>query len=105
MFTLCAVGHHGHHHASDDPGDEQICVCFHVQRRKVEAFCRRTRPVVASLISNCLNAGSGCGWCIPYLKAIHKEIVDGGEAAVLPEREEYLRWRKAYHQERGIKRE
>ena len=96
---------HEHDHAAKEPGDEYVCVCFHVQRRKIEAFCRRERPRVASLISNCLDAGSGCGWCIPFLRSIHKEIVEGGDAVSLPAREEYLRMRKAYHREKGLKRE
>src|ERR1700759_3766057 len=27
-----------------------------------------------SQISECLSAGTGCGWCVPMLKKIHKEI-------------------------------
>ena len=98
---------HEHGSAPDpaDPGDAEVCVCFHVRRRKIEAFCRRERPKVISLVSQCLSAGTGCGWCIPALKAIHAEVLAGGPAFVLPSREEYLAGRKAYHRERGIVRE
>ncbi len=95
------------HGGSDDPahpGDHEVCVCFHVPRRKIEAYCRRERPRVVSLISECLSAGTGCGWCIPFLKAIHAEALGAGPPTVLPSRDEYLAARKAYHRDRGITR-
>ena len=99
------MGHdHDHATAPTDPGDAHVCVCFHVPRRKIETFCRREKPRVISLISDCLGAGTGCGWCIPFLKAIHAEMVDGGPAVSLPDPDEYLRRRKAYHREKGINR-
>ena len=54
--------------------DDTVCFCFHVTLRKVESFCRQSKPQVASQISECLSAGTGCGWCIPMLKKVHKEI-------------------------------
>jgi NAD(P)H-nitrite reductase large subunit len=97
----------GHHHGSadsTDPGDREVCVCFHVRRRKVESWCRREKPRVVSLVSQCLSAGTGCGWCIPFLKAIHHEIVEGGPPADIPTEEEYLDRRAAYHEEQRQKR-
>ena len=98
---------HEHSPAADphDPGDAEVCVCFHVRRRKIEAFCRRERPKVISLVSQCLSAGTGCGWCIPFLKSIHAEVLAAGPHVDLPSREEYLARRKQYHRERGIVRE
>ncbi len=84
-----------------DPGDAEVCVCFHVKRRKVEAWCRRERPKVVSLISQCLSAGTGCGWCVPYLKAIREEVCAAGPHVALPTRAEYLDQRKAYHRRTG----
>lgn len=55
-----------------DP-DDTVCYCFHVSFRKVETFCHVTHPRVASQISQCLSAGTGCGWCIPLLKKIHAQ--------------------------------
>src|SRR5579862_4408485 len=46
--------------------DAKICYCFHVSKRKILNFIRRERPHVASQISDCGGAGTGCGWCIPY---------------------------------------
>jgi bacterioferritin-associated ferredoxin len=104
------MGHdysHDHHHSplpAADPLDEEICVCFHVRRRKVEAWCRREKPRVPSQVSACLGAGTGCGWCIPFLKAILDEVVAGGPKAAIPTRAEYLEARKAYHRKKGIDR-
>jgi bacterioferritin-associated ferredoxin len=53
--------------------DDEICFCFHVSLRKVRNFCRVEKPQVASLISECLSAGTGCGWCRPMLRKIHKQ--------------------------------
>jgi NAD(P)H-nitrite reductase large subunit len=54
--------------------DDIVCFCFHVRLRKVEAFCRIEKPLHASQISDCLSAGTGCGWCRPMLKHIHLRI-------------------------------
>jgi NAD(P)H-nitrite reductase large subunit len=97
---------HEHSHGADaaDPGSQEVCVCFHVQRRKIESWCRREKPKVISLVSQCLSAGTGCGWCIPFLKSIHAEVVEGGPHFEMPSPEEYVEKRKEYHLKRGIKR-
>ena len=56
--------------------DDEICFCFHVTLRKVRNFCRVEKPRVASQISQCLSAGTGCGWCRPMLRKIHKQECD-----------------------------
>jgi bacterioferritin-associated ferredoxin len=56
-----------------DP-DDTVCFCFHVPLRKIESFCAREKPKAASQISECLAAGTGCGWCIPMLRRIHLRI-------------------------------
>jgi bacterioferritin-associated ferredoxin len=53
--------------------EDEICFCFHVTLRKIRSFCRVEKPPVASLISECLSAGTGCGWCRPMLRKIHKQ--------------------------------
>ena len=53
--------------------DDEVCFCFHVTLRKVRNFCRVEKPRVASQISECLSAGTGCGWCRPMLRKIHKQ--------------------------------
>ncbi|MGV3483548.1 MAG: (2Fe-2S)-binding protein [Planctomycetaceae bacterium] len=50
--------------------DDELCLCFHVTRRKVVQFIRVKHPEVASQLSECFGAGTGCGWCRPYLERI-----------------------------------
>jgi bacterioferritin-associated ferredoxin len=62
--------------------DDELCLCFHVSRRKVEQFIRSKRPRVASQLSECFGAGTGCGWCRPFLHRLHQQIVGvAGEAS------------------------
>lgn len=64
--------------------DDKVCLCFHVSKRKIVNYCKREHPPVASLISDCLSAGTGCGWCVPFLKSLHKQSLEGVEAPDLP---------------------
>lgn len=48
--------------------DDTICYCFHITQRKILNFIRINNPRRASQISECGGAGTGCGWCIAYLK-------------------------------------
>ena len=77
--------------------DAKVCLCFHVTRRKLINFLRIEQPRVASQLSQCGGAGTGCGWCIPFLKQLHQQAVEGGavELDVLTPTE-YERRRAAY---------
>jgi len=79
-----------------DP-DDDICLCFHVSLRKVRTFLARENPPVASLISECLSAGTGCMWCVPFLKHLHKMHQQGQEPDLHVSPEEYARTRLVYH--------
>lgn len=48
--------------------DDEVCLCFHVTKRKIVNHLRVHRPRVPSQMSDCAGAGTGCGWCIPFLK-------------------------------------
>jgi bacterioferritin-associated ferredoxin len=63
--------------AADEPR-LQVCYCFHITRRKLLNFIRQNRPCVPSQLSECGGAGTGCGWCIPFLKQLHQQAVAGG---------------------------
>jgi len=77
--------------------DDELCLCFHVSRRKVATFIRIERPVRASQISDCAGAGTGCGWCRPFLEKMFDNAVQQGKtASVLPSAEEYSQMRKNY---------
>ncbi len=62
--------------------------------RKLVNYARRERPARASQLSQCLDAGTGCGWCIPILQAIHEDPwkFDAGRI----DAEEYARQRATY---------
>lgn len=53
--------------------DDKVCYCFHVTRRKLENWVRLNSPKVPSQLSECGGAGTGCGWCIPFLKQIFRQ--------------------------------
>ena len=80
--------------------DDELCLCFHVSRRKVASFIRIERPVRASQISDCSGAGTGCGWCRPFLEKMFDNAVQQEKtASVLPFAEEYSQMRKNYIEE------
>jgi NAD(P)H-nitrite reductase large subunit len=53
--------------------DAKVCYCFHVTRRKLLSFLRVEKPRVASQLSQCGGAGTGCGWCVPFLKQLFEK--------------------------------
>jgi bacterioferritin-associated ferredoxin len=79
-----------------DP-DDQVCLCFRVSLRKIRAYLEREDPPVASLISECLGAGTGCGWCIPFLKHLHEQHARGIEPDLKISPQRYAEARIDYH--------
>lgn len=63
--------------------DDHVCLCFRVSQRKLVNFMARERPTVASRLSECLGAGTGCGWCVPFLRRLHAQWT-AGEAPTMP---------------------
>ncbi|MBX9580889.1 MAG: (2Fe-2S)-binding protein [Gemmataceae bacterium] len=53
--------------------DDEVCLCFHVSRRKLVNWAARNRPTVPSQMALCGGAGTGCGWCVPFLKQIFRQ--------------------------------
>ena len=79
--------------------DAHVCLCFRVSKRKIVNYCRREKPPVASMISECLSAGTGCGWCVPYLKRLHEQTLAGEADPDLPiNPEEYASKRASFRQ-------
>jgi bacterioferritin-associated ferredoxin len=91
--------------------DDELCLCFHVTKRKVINFLRIERPQRASQMAECYGAGTGCGWCRPFLKKLFdaaqiqaapgESVSAGGtdaeiSPADLPSAEEYARGRTTY---------
>ncbi len=76
--------------------DDDVCLCFHVPLRKIRAFLERENPPVASLISDCLGAGTGCQWCVPFLKRLHQLHLEGRVVDLPQSPEEYAARRQIY---------
>ena len=75
--------------------DDTVCYCFHISKRKIVNFIRITQPRRASQLSECGGAGTGCGWCVNYLKRSFAEAQAPAELdAITPA--EYARQRAAY---------
>lgn len=77
--------------------DSEVCYCFHLTRRKLVNYARLYQPRVASQMSECGGAGTGCGWCIPFLKQIFQQASTGTSTELeqlTPE--EYARRRADY---------
>ncbi len=79
--------------------DDELCLCFHVTRRKVVQFIRAEKPTLASQLSQCYGAGTGCGWCRPFLKRLLEET--DPEQATLPDKETYAQDRRVYRDKLG----
>ncbi|MBX3353564.1 MAG: (2Fe-2S)-binding protein [Phycisphaeraceae bacterium] len=84
-----------------DP-DDHVCLCFRVSLRKIRAYLEREDPPVASLISDCLGAGTGCRWCVPFLQELHRQHQSGqglgpdGEPDLRVSPEAYTKARASY---------
>lgn len=76
--------------------DDELCLCFHVTRRKVVNFLRVEKPVRAGQLSECFGAGTGCGWCRPFLEQLFRNQAEAAASSELPAADNYARERAAY---------
>jgi bacterioferritin-associated ferredoxin len=77
--------------------DDELCLCFHVSKRKVVNFLRVERPQRESQLADCHGAGTGCGWCRPFLTKLFEAAQENNpSAADLPSADEYARGRTGY---------
>ena len=53
--------------------DDELCLCFHVTKRKVLNWIRIERPQKTAQLSECYGAGTGCGWCRPFLQELFEQ--------------------------------
>lgn len=87
--------------------DHPVCLCFHVSRRKLENYIRIEKPLRAAQLSECFGAGTGCGWCRPFLMRMFSEQTGASDStneprdqlAISPE--DYARQRAKYIKEGG----
>lgn len=77
--------------------DDEVCLCFHVSKRKLINFIRIEKPRRAQQLSECFGAGTGCGWCRTYLERLFAaSVADGQTVADEPTAEEYASRRAGY---------
>jgi bacterioferritin-associated ferredoxin len=79
--------------------DDELCLCFHVSKRKILNHLRVHQPRVPSQLSDCGGAGTGCGWCVPFLKRYFEDARRKGRETAEADRlssEDYARARGAY---------
>lgn len=66
-------------HDGEGAGQDDLCVCFHVPFHKIHKFIRINRPLYPSQCSECYSAGTGCGWCIPFIEKLFEDVAAGVE--------------------------
>ncbi|MCA9295481.1 MAG: (2Fe-2S)-binding protein [Phycisphaerales bacterium] len=76
--------------------DDHVCLCFRVSQRKLVHYIRRECPTVASQLSDCLGAGTGCGWCVPFLRKLHAQWEAGDDIGLDIAPQVYADRRKKY---------
>ena len=87
--------------------DQPVCLCFRVSRRKLEKFIRLEQPQRPGQLSECFGAGTGCGWCRPFLRRLFEEQTGTADETSAPQgplgisHDEYVRPRAAYLRDGG----
>ncbi len=77
--------------------NDELCLCFHVTHRKVANFIRIEKPHRVAQLSECYGAGTGCGWCRPFLERMFESAqCQKQEETDLPTADAYARQRSRY---------
>lgn len=84
-----------------DP-DDNVCLCYRVSLRKLVNHMKREQPSVPSQMSECLDAGTGCQWCVPFIKKLHAQWQAGEEPNLPVSPESYAKRRSAYRVKKGL---
>ncbi len=80
-----------------DPEDN-VCLCFRVSLQKIRTYLEVEKPGVASLLSECFGAGTGCQWCVPFLKHLHAQHTRGETPDLRVSPQRYAESRAQYKQ-------
>jgi NAD(P)H-nitrite reductase large subunit len=75
--------------------DDELCLCFHVTKRKVVNFIRIEKPRRVGQLAECFGAGTGCGWCRPFLQRLF-DAAQADQPVDLPSTVEYAHQRGEY---------
>ena len=81
--------------------DDHICLCHRVSLRKLIHYMNREEPSVPSQLSECLGAGTGCQWCVPFLKKLHSQWSAGEEPGLTVSPGRYASSRETYRNRGG----
>jgi NAD(P)H-nitrite reductase large subunit len=77
--------------------DDEVCLCFHVSKRKVLNYLRIEKPRRVGQLSDCYGAGTGCGWCRKLLERYFEAWQAGqAEMASEPDSSAHAQGRSAY---------
>ncbi|HEX4148666.1 MAG TPA: (2Fe-2S)-binding protein [Pirellulales bacterium] len=77
--------------------DDEVCLCFHVTKRKLLNFIRVEKPRRAGQLADCFGAGTGCGWCRAYLRRMFEQRAGGPTAdAADVDSQQYAQGRTVY---------
>ncbi len=77
--------------------DDHVCLCYRVSLRKLVNYLNREKPTVPSQLSECLGAGTGCHWCVPFLRRLHEQWHRGEQPHLPVSPESYAKRRTDYH--------
>ena len=77
--------------------EDHVCLCYRVSLRKIVNYMNREHPRVPSQLSECLNAGTGCHWCVPFLKRLHGQWQNGETPDLPVSPQDYADRRSRYH--------
>ncbi len=77
--------------------DDHVCLCYRVSLRKLANYMKREQPSVPSQLSECLGAGTGCHWCVPFLTRLHRQWQQGDDPDLPISPQEYANRRGPYH--------
>ena len=72
-------------------------MCHRVSLRKLINYLNRERPAVPSQLSECLGAGTGCHWCVPFLERLHVQWRRGETPHLPVSPQRYAARRSEYH--------
>ena len=81
--------------------DDELCLCCHVTQRKVANYIRVEKPRRVAQLADCYGAGTGCGWCRPFLERMFTAAQSGVGTADLPDATDYACQRSQYVREGG----
>jgi NAD(P)H-nitrite reductase large subunit len=82
--------------------DDELCLCFHVTKRKVINYIRVEKPARPGQLSDCFGAGTGCGWCRGYLRRLFDQQRGiSAETEADPTAQEHAQGRAQYVREGG----